>query len=41
MGWADSLDIASGSNGKFRPTETITRAEVAAIAVNYQAEPLK
>lgn len=35
MGWADSLDIASGSNGKFRPTETITREELAALLSNY------
>lgn len=35
MGWADSLDIANGSNGKFRPTETITREEFAALLSNY------
>ena len=34
MGWADSLDIANGSNGKFRPTETITREEFAALLSN-------
>ena len=35
MGWADSLDIANGSNGKFRPTDTITREEFAALLSNY------
>lgn len=35
MDWADSLDIANGSNGKFRPTETITREEFAALLSNY------
>ena len=35
MGWADSLDIANGSNGQFRPYDTITREEFAALLSNY------
>ena len=35
MGWADSLDIANGSNGVFRPYDIITREEFAALLSNY------
>ena len=35
LAWATKVDIAHGSNGAFRPDDTITREEFAALLSNY------
>ena len=35
LAWATKVDIAHGSNGSFRPNDTITREEFAALLSNY------
>lgn len=35
LAWATKVDIAHGSNGAFRPNDTITREEFAALLSNY------
>ena len=35
LAWATKVDIAHGSNGDFRPNDTITREEFAALLSNY------
>ena len=35
IAWAQDMDIANGSNGKFRPEDKVTREEFAALLSNY------
>ena len=35
LAWAKSVGIANGHDGKFRPTDTVTREEFAAFLANY------
>ena len=41
VAWAAKNGYVNGQDGSFYPTRTITRAEVAAVAVNYQPAAIK